>query len=106
MPLSSTQGMQMLLQSMLDSQQAMSSKLDAAIERMATRDDIADLVGKLATAVSKGEFDLYRNQQTRLEARVVVLEQNRLPKYFWPAVISVLGLASPVAAVIIAHLWK
>jgi hypothetical protein len=103
-------GINMLVASLLDANRVFTQKLDAALERMATREDIINVREDIKGTVGRREFELITNQLT---ARVDIIEKSvneliasRLPKWFWPAAMSLFGGIVPLCVVLATHYWK
>lgn len=98
--------MNMLLESVLESQRTLTMKLDSAIERMATREDIAQLRDDLRETVGVREYNVtiqaLTGRVSSLEAQVRSLMGDKMPKWFWTVGATILGavISALTAAVI------
>jgi hypothetical protein len=86
---------------MLDNQQATNRKLDAAIERMATKDDINHL---MEDRVTRSEYLSMKEKVDNHDRSIEEFKSNRLPRWFWPLIAGVVTVVTPLLSLLVTRL--
>jgi hypothetical protein len=92
-------GLNLLLTSLIETNKQLFARLDQALDRMATKEDIDHLRDEIQAAVSKEIFDL-QNKET--ERRLHSLEVWR--GKIWPSILAAASLIIPAICWGLAHI--